>query len=150
MGSCTTQWAPRAQGFPRPKGPQGPRVPKAQGSPRPRVPKARPSPDKVLFFLGLSWAHGASWRPIGNHEGLMVASLLNNGATIKLPWGPRGCKRHLWPPPRGHQKKYFDGLGGSGSQVWPNRAILWGSKAACPGMLLAPFWTDFGLPKPRL
>ena len=98
------QWVPKAQGSPRPTGPQGPRVPKAQGSPRPRVPKARPSPDKVLFFLGLSGAHGASWRPIGNHEGLMVGSLLNNGATIKLPWPPQGPQERLIPPPRGTKK----------------------------------------------
>ena len=80
----------------------------------------------------------------------MVGSLLNNGATIKLPWGPKGCKRDLCPTPQATKKKYFYGLGGSGSQVWPNRAILWASKAACPRMLLAPFWTDFGKLKPRL
>ena len=42
----------------------------------------------------------------------MVASLLNEGATIKLTGSPMGCKRDLCPPP-GHQNKIsFFGPGG--------------------------------------
>ena len=58
------------------------------------------------------------------------------------------CEKCFKPEKYAHL--HLHGLGGSGSQVWPNRAILWGSKAACPGMVLAPFWTDFGRLKPRL
>ena len=35
----------------------------------------------------------------------MVASLLNNGATIKLPWAPRGPKGELCHHHPGHKKK---------------------------------------------
>ena len=89
---------------------------------------------------------GAHREPWGAYGGPFV----EQWGYHKAPMGPQGLQEGLMPHPLGHQKKYFDGLGGSGSQVWPNRAILWGSKAACPGMVLATFWTDFGLPKLRL
>ena len=86
-------------------------------------------------------AHGEPW---GAHSGVFVEQWVYH----KAPMGPQGLQEGLMPHPPGPPKKsIFLGLGGSGSQVWSNRAILWGSKATCPGMVLAPFWTDFGLPK---
>ena len=64
---------------------------------------------------------------------------------------PMGCKKDLFmqtpqPPPK--KQKFWPR--GSGSQVWPNCIILWGSQAACPGIAFRWLWIGFNRFKPRL
>ena len=57
-----------------------------------------PAPTNYSVFLCPCGAHGASWGPTGNHQGLMEASLLNKEATMKPLWGPRDCKANTHQP----------------------------------------------------
>jgi len=63
---------------------------------------------------------------IGGHQGVVMGS---HASFVKNALNPRNTHIYI-----------LMGLGGSGSQVWPNRAILWGSKAACPATVLDRFW----------
>ena len=79
----------------------------------PMGPHKGPQKKQVFFLWALKGGHEAPWGPIGNPGGLLVASLLNNGATMKLPWGPGGLQEGLMPtPPAATKKSILMGLGG--------------------------------------
>ena len=99
LGVLKGHWVPKGPGpqgpgSARPKGPKGPpwdpmRNPRAENK---RIRPAWPGLS-IHFSWALCGAYGSPWGPMGTHGGLMVASLLNTGATIKPPGSPMGRPR---------------------------------------------------------